>query len=312
MAQPEYSVEQLSAHNVDDLYLLYESVYGRQRQPGYYHKKYDTTYTGHSYVCYLAYNSDRMPIAFFGIIPCYLRRGNDRILAAQTMDAMTDPGYRGQGIYKELIEHSFRLCRQQGIRLLFSFPNQNSGPGLLKSGGVQFGNLEYFSLQTRKFSWEDACAKFRCSAALYQWYCSRVLRKYSIPENGLPNELIAEGFTGVDRDKAYLEYRTYNTTRVLLIGRSKVWVKIKNGLAVGDISLEQDSDFEALIDSLLMLCRKLGLKGLSFQTSSGTRLHRQFVSRYTSNPSFPIIFHDFGLDYPLDNIKFTFADVDIF
>ena len=89
-------------------------------------------------------------------------------------------------------------------------------------------------------------------------------------------------------------------------------MKIKNGLAIGDMQPGKDEDFDALIQLLLQLCRKLGLKELSFHTSPGTDLHRLFISRYSSGPSFPVLFQDFGIDYPLDNIKFTLSDIDIF
>lgn len=312
METQDYSIEQLNADNLEDLYRLFESVYGRKQQPGFFHRKYDSAYTGHSYIGYFAYAHDRTPVAFYGVIPCFLRHSNQRLLAAQSTDTMTHPGYRFKGMFMELSNRCFELCRDHGILLLFGFPNQNSYHGALKLGWIMTGSMEYFSLPAAKRSFEGLSAKSRASSALYKWYCNRVLRKYSLQDNGLPNGLISEGFTGIDRDNAFLQYKTYSDTLVLQIRQSKVWVKIKNGLTIGDIQPGKDEDFDALIQSLLRLCHKLGLSTLTFHTSPGTHLHRLFTSRYPAHPSFPMLFQDFGLNYPLENIRFTFADIDIF
>jgi hypothetical protein len=174
------------------------------------------------------------------------------------------------------------------------------------------GSMEYFSLPAAKRSLEGLAARSNMSSMLYDWYCNRILRKYSLPDKGLPNGLINEGFTGINRDKAYLQYKTFSDTQVLQVRKSKVWVKVKNGLTIGDIQLGEGEDFDALILSLLRLCRKLGLSSLTFHTSPGTHLHTLFASRFPSNPSFPMLFQDFIGNFDLENIRFTFADIDIF
>ncbi len=312
MAQEDYIIEQLSADNIDDLYRLFESVYAKKQPPGFFHKKYDSAYTGHQYVGYFAYAHDLTPIAFYGVIPCFLRHGSQRILAAQSTDTMTHPGYRFKGMFMELSECCFNLCREHSILLLFGFPNQNSYHGALKLGWTMTGSMDYFSIPVGKFSWEDLCAKSRPSTALYKWYRKMILSRHSISDNGLPNALIEEGFTGIDRDKAYLQYKTYSHTQVLSVRQSKVWAKIRHELTIGDIQLGKNEDFDALMKSLLQLCRRLGLKGINFHTSPGTHLHALFSSHYAPHPSFPMLFQDFNLNYPLENIRFTLADIDIF
>ena len=312
MEHPDYSLEQLSADNLHDLYRLFKSVYGKKQHPGFFHRKYDTAYTGHSYIGYFAYSRDRTPIAFYGVIPCFLRGGGKRILAAQSTDTMTHPDYRLKGVFMKLAERCFQLCQDHGILLLFGFPNQNSYHGFLKLGWTMTGTMDFFSLQVVKVSWKNLSSKFSLTRIAYKWYCKRVLNKYILPERGIGNRLIKEGFTGIDRDESYLRYKTYSETLVLGISQSKVWVEIKYGLAIGDIELGTNEDFDAVIQLLLQLCRKLGLKEINFHTSPGTLLHRLFTNHYSSKPSFPIILLGLDPDYSLDNIKFTLADIDIF
>ena len=54
------------------------------------------------------------------------------------------------------------------------------------------------------------------------------------------------------------------------------------------------------------------LSKIFFQTCHGTQLYFLFAERFKSSPSFPVLFQNFGADIPLKEIKFTFADIDIF
>jgi hypothetical protein len=122
---------------------------------------------------------------------------------------------------------------------------------------------------------------------------------------------MAEGFGGVHRDERYLKYKTYSDTQVLKIGNAKVWMKIQNGLIVGDLEIAEQ-DLDEMIDALKKIAKRLGVANISFQSSPGVQLHTWFAKKYKTAPSFPIIFLDLGAGIPLDKLKFSFADIDIF
>src|SRR5689334_590601 len=117
-------IKRLNSQNLHDLDQLYEAVYGKKPDENYFPKKYDTEYTGVSYVGYIAYQ-DHTPIAYYGVIPCFIQYKNEKLLSAQSADTMTHPGYRLKGMFVSLSEKTFALCRELGIYLVFGFPNQN-------------------------------------------------------------------------------------------------------------------------------------------------------------------------------------------
>src|ERR1700744_3835126 len=126
-----YIVERLNATNLADVEKLHTAVYDRLLQPGFFKKKDDTAFIGIEYTGYIAYSADRLPIAFCGVIPCFIQEGDKIILAAQSADTMTHPDYRNKGLFVELALNTFQLCKESDIQLLFGFPNQNSLPGFV-------------------------------------------------------------------------------------------------------------------------------------------------------------------------------------
>jgi hypothetical protein len=66
------------------------------------------------------------------------------------------------------------------------------------------------------------------------------------------------------------------------------------------------------MDKMKKIAREMGIKEIHFHASPGTTLHNLFAARFTSIPSFPVIFKDFAGGTPIDKIKFTSADIDTF
>jgi hypothetical protein len=151
---------------------------------------------------------------------------------------------------------------------------------------------------------------FKSTKWVYQKYAEWILKKYSAKEAGLLSSVIAEGYGGVDRDEGNLKHKQHNT-KVIQLQSSKAWIKIQNDLIVGDIMVKSE-EFEVFISLLKKVSKMLGISNISFQTSPGTRLEALFGRQYKSQPSFPVIFCELERDLPLEKIKFTFADTDLF
>jgi hypothetical protein len=308
----EYKIIKLDEKNIGDVEKLYTAVYEKKPPPDYFKRKYNTTYTGVSNIGFIAYNTENLPIAYYGVIPCFIQHADKIILAAQSADTMTHPEFRYKGMFVELSNVCFDLCRRNGITLIFGFPNQNSYHGAVhKLGWKMTETMDYFVIPVKTFSLEHLASKFAPLKKLYVKYVKLMLHKYLIAESGLANSVISDGYAGVYRNKQYLQYKTYSSTQVIKIDESKLWIKINNGLLIGDIVLPENS-FDKLIHKVKKIARKLGVSQIYFHACKHTRLHNLFAKRFNAIPSFPVLFQDFGSGLPLEEIKFTFADIDIF
>jgi hypothetical protein len=308
-----YHIERLGKANLSALETLYHEVYGRNNPPGFYQKKYDTSYTGIEHVGYIAFNERHNPIAYYGVLPCFIRYGDQLYLAAQSADTMTHPRYQFKGLFVQLANLTFDLCMEEGISLVFGFPNQNSLHGFLVRLKWQMTEtLAYYNIPTGIISLDGITKRIPFLKKMYNQYQEYILRDYILPRKGIENAVFKEGFAGVNRNALYLNYKKYNDdTHVIKIGEAILWIKIKNGLIVGDVSCPS-GEFDSMLIDLKKLAMKLGLKNIQFHTSHQTRLSWLLSSRYPAEPSFYVLFKDFGSRIPLDKIKFTYADVDTF
>jgi hypothetical protein len=308
----EYRIERLSALRLKDLEVLYAAVYGAAPAPDYFRKKYDTAYTGVEYVGYIALNSQDIPVAYYGVMPCFIQSGKEEILAAQSGDTMTHPGFRYKGLFVELSKICFDLCRESGIRLIFGFPNQNSYHGAVtKLGWKMTESLECFSIPVATLPLTSLTRRWSWLNPFYRKYIERILRRYTLPETGLPNSVIADGYAGLLRDERYFRYKSYSDTKVVRAGKAKAWISTGRTLVIGDLELT-GPDFTAAIKAIKKLAGILGIRQIFFHSSPHTHLHELFSTHYAKTPSFPVLFQDFGAGIPLERIKFTFADIDIF
>ena len=308
----QYTVERLSAANIADMARLYTAVYRKQVAHGFFEKKYNTAFTNVQYTGYLAYDVQHMPIAFYGVIPCFIKSGDEIILSAQSADTMTHPEYRNRGLFVELALITFQLCRELNVRLLFGFPNQNSLPGFVNKLGWKVAHtMDCFVISTGNPSWQRILNKIPVIKNLYSKYQKSILNRYVTKQKGLENSVVKDDCCGIFRDLNYFNYKTYTDTYTIKAGRSTVWIKVSDILLIGDAAVEAD-DFDDMIYMLKKIAVKLGLKQIHFHASPGTTLHSLFAMRFKSIQSFKVIFKNLGEDIPLEKIKFTSADIDTF
>ncbi|MDB5287684.1 MAG: family N-acetyltransferase [Mucilaginibacter sp.] len=307
-----YRIERLNHNRLKDMAELYEAVYDKFLPSYYFARKYNTAYTKVMYTGFLAYDKTNLPAAYYGVIPCFIQYNHELVLAAQSADTMTHPEHRNKGLFVLLAKFAYDLCRDENIKLVFGFPNQNSLPGLVNKLGWQVtGFLERFTIPVTTVPLEQLALKFEIFNGLYKAYIKQVLKKLVLPQHGIPNSVFNKGYNGVYRTDDYLQYKTYNTTYTIKIGEAIVWFKIQNGFIVGDIS-GFENDFDNVIQALTRLTKKLGLQKLQFQVSFYTKLYTLLKIYSEPVPAFPIIIKDLGSGIDPRSLAFTFADIDIF
>lgn len=291
----DYSFLQLNASSVFYLEQLYEKVYLRKAPANYFSSKYNTTYIGKQYIGYIAMQ-DKLPVAFYGIIPTRVSVKKSIVLAAQSCDTMTHPKHRKNGLFKVLAEMTFELAKQNDIHFVFGFPNNSSHSTFLNHlGFIQTETLSRYTIHFKD--------SFR----------NRILRKLFFPGEKVKtvfrNMLILEGFDGVIYDEAFLKYKRYNQNLIVGIENNYYWINKYGNLFVGAISAE---NMQGLSRHIALLQSKTKAKSISFLISPDTKLNLALSEIYKVEQGFPVIIKDLSGKVPLDNLKFQFADIDIF
>ena len=78
--------------------------------------------------------------------------GDAVIEAAKPVDTVTHPDYQRRGIFSRLTTSACDDAKDQGIRLIFNTPNQNSAPGYLKLGWREVAQLPLYARWLRPVS----------------------------------------------------------------------------------------------------------------------------------------------------------------
>lgn len=290
---------------MEDLGALYKDVYKTFRPTHYFFQKYNTAYTGIENAGFIAYGTDKKPVAFCGAVPCFIQYEKKLVLAAQCTDTMTHPKHRNKGLFAKVSAVLYEFCRESGIKLLFKFPNQNAYPVAVSfPGWTETERMSRFSIQVDTV-WERAF--FKVAGKSHKKIISNII-------SGQPdfhNSVIANGYAGVYRDEAYMSYKACSNTYLVNITSASLWLKAAGELIIGDIMLMANDD-KYFFDEIKTLARNLKLPSISFQISGSGRLHDLFAGSYKAIPSFPVLIKDFGSGLPPEKIKFTFADIDIF
>ena len=308
----DYKIARLDKARLTDLARLHRTVYAATPAKSHFQRKYDTRYTGIENIAFLAYDATGKPVAFYGVIPCFIQCAGQIVLAAQSADTMTHPHHRNKGLFMKLARLTFNLCSEVGIKVVFGFPNQNSYRGLVKLGWVKTEVMERFNIAVQALPLESLSRKFNWTRSIYNSYARSVLRKYFYSRHGLANSLITADCGGVYRDEKYLQYKTYSSSQVMQLGSCKIWYKIQNRFVIGDMDPGTAQDFESTIDQLKQMCKRLGIREINFQTSPGTTLADLFRRKAPAVASFSVMLLDLGSNLDLAKLKFNLADVDIF
>ncbi len=310
--EKDYYVERLTGDRLKDLEFLYKEVYGKMVPKNYFRIKYDTAYTGHQYVGFIAYNKDHLPIAYYGTIPCFLQCEGEKIIAAQSADTMTHPKFRYKGMFIELSNITFELCRRSGIRLIFGFPNQNFYAAAVRKLGWKHTNtMDCFLLPIKTIPLAKLLMRTKLTATMYQKYLQWILKKYKTSLQLIANSGFVEGFYGLLRDIDYQRAKNYHQRLVLEINGALIWCKITQDWVIGDMQVTA-MNFEKTMAIMKKIAARIGCKQIQFHSSRGTKVHSLFSAYCNAIPSFPEIFQPFDPGINLEKIKFTLADIDIF
>lgn len=307
-----YYIERLSKQNLGALAKLHNAIYKKPHSANYFIRKYDTAYTGVSNVGYVAFNHEHTPVAFYGVIPCFLRYNGQLFLAAQSADSLIHPNYGFKGLFVQLANLTVDLCREEGVSLIFGFPSQTSLHGFLVKLKWQLTEMmDCYTIPIGMLPIEGIVRRLPYINRAYQKYQHNVLKKYIVPQKGIENSVFKDGFAGLNRNAHYLNYRAYDNTHVIKAGKALLWIKIGEGLTIGDMKC-CPKDFDEAMDELYKIAFRLGIKQIHFHASHQTELSGLFAERYEIMPSFYVIFKDLGARIPFDKIKFTYADTDTF
>lgn len=232
-------------------------------------KKYNTEYTGLTYIAHFAITLDGSPAAFFCLFPTYLWVENKKVLAAQSADIITHPNHQRKGLFGLLGKATEELALSVGIDYVFAFPNTNSFPGFIKSLGWQhIGNFHTIEGAINEFAWFRIFRKLRMLGIYDKWIQLRI-KKYKI-SNDDERLYRIPSMEGQLRDGKFYNYKSWSGSYWLAYKGIAIWMRRDSDiLLIGDIRFTEKSIWlESRNEILHELCKKMGLSMWRFDEST--------------------------------------------
>jgi hypothetical protein len=309
----EYRFEPLSGENISDLKIIYKAVFGNDYSVADIMRKFDTDYLGVKYFGHIAY-FDNKPVAFHGAIPVQMRYNDGLELAAQYGDAMTLKNHTGKGLFTILGGLTDRQLQEAGIKFVWGFPNQNSEYGYLNNLKWNYvERMKGFKIKISHFPIEKIAQKSKLTSSLFRKKAASAFEKFRINE-ALPGSVFMNGdVASTDRSNAYYSYKSFAGNFMIEIEETQFWIKIKNGLLIGDVAISSVEKFDKALNRLKQLASVNGIDSIVFQASPDTPLARLMETRADQRfDSWIVGFKNFSSGFPLEKLKFTFGDLDTF
>jgi hypothetical protein len=130
--QSNWIIREYTPEDKIGVFNLRKSVYGSAFDEVEWKWKYTTDSKARQSRIFVV-ESQGMIIGLRSIIILRARMNDQNFLTGMSMDAMIHPGFRGRGIYTELLVESVNRVREQNISLILSFPNERSYPSLMRN-----------------------------------------------------------------------------------------------------------------------------------------------------------------------------------
>lgn len=308
----DYIFAPISEKNCIDIQSLYETVFRKKVAKKMIREKYNTDYTGKSYFGYIAYYQNK-PVAFFGSVPVVMHYNGKQEIAVQSVDSMVLKEHGGKGLFTKLANLTFEKLIQNDIKFIWGFANEASEERFTKSFDFSYKErLIGYTIITSVFPIEKAIQKISILKKIYSGYVKFIFEKYQTKEFA-KGSIDSLDVVSVIRSNDYYHYKSQNGNFTIALFGVLFWIKIKNGLQIGDIEITENGDFAKAFEKLKKLAILCGIEEIQIQSSPDT-LITQLLENIPNKKfiSWSICYRNFSSEFPLENLKVTLGDLDTF
>ena len=265
---------------------------------------------GVEHIGFLAFAQDNSPAAFYGVIPCIVQIELTDILTAQSADTMTHENHRNRGLFIQLALKTYELAKENKIKFIFGFPNQNSYPGFVKLGW-QFApeQLKLFTLHATELPYAKVFFKIKVFAVIYNQLIKLFLSHRSVQDTIFSLKDPAS----VKHDRQFIEYKKYSETFYFRFDEMDLWIKIDGSMKIGFVQFHNNIEGHKFIKKIKKFAALLGCGEVSFITHKDSALYNALHTIIQPVDSLPIGFYNLTNEkFPFDKIGFEYCDIDIF
>ena len=127
----ELQIRSYQPGDEDEIYALFARSYGKEIQDGLWTWRFRENASGPGQI-QLAWSDDHLA-GHYAVSSVRLRVAGTNVLTALSGTTMTDPEFRGQGLFPMLADATYEMMRQNEMPFVWGFPNSQSHGGFVKN-----------------------------------------------------------------------------------------------------------------------------------------------------------------------------------
>ena len=310
-----YKIQELTENDYDKIRFLYRNCFNITLTKKEFYRKY---YNDHKFrtIGYFAIDSNGKTGGFYGVFKDNLTYQNKSYMVAQSGDTMTHPAHQKKGLFLMLAKATYNKCIEDGIALIFGFPNKQSYHGFSTKLDWTFnGNMRRWTFTVNSFPWCELTSINRQLKSAYRKFAEHKIRQYKVK----PTRIIADQFNTsyevgmIEKSLAFFNFKLDNPSVQLLQFRDfTLLVKFDNHLIIGDIGYKNELYATELMNCITQLGELIGCRKVVISLSLNHWANSIFENNLTSEDGLPIGFLNFNSDIDPSKIAFSYSDFDTF
>ena len=310
-----YKIQELTENDYDKIRFLYRNCFNITLTKKEFYRKY---YNDHKFrtIGYFAIDSNGKTGGFYGVFKDNLTYQNKSYMVAQSGDTMTHPAHQKKGLFLMLAKATYNKCIEDGIALIFGFPNKQSYHGFsTKLDWTFYGNMRRWTFTVNSFPWCELTSINRQLKSAYRKFAEHKIRQYKVK----PTRIIADQFNTsyevgmIEKSLAFFNFKLDNPSVQLLQFRDfTLLVKFDNHLIIGDIGYKNELYATELMNCITQLGELIGCRKVVISLSLNHWANSIFENYLTSEDGLPIGFLNFNSDIDPSKIAFSYSDFDTF
>ncbi len=305
-----YRFERISPGSYPHLVTLMRRCFGIEVPLERIRAKFNTGRFGASDLGYLAFSPSGAVAAYYGVFPVLVRSSGKVVLAAQSGDTMTDPDHQKRGLFIKLAKRTYALARDEGVRFVFGFPNENSFPGFQnKLDWVFAGRLQEFRFRVSTIPLCELAARYGRLQSAYDVFADRRLSRYKVSHGMEDVAFDNQDGDALLHDQRFMDYKRSMGAKSIMFDGFTMVVKAHTHLYIGDVARVPLDRVPDLRRALRRLARRLYCRTVVITVSKEHWLHDALRDQLGSVESLPIGY--LALDGSSSLAPLTFARIDL-
>ena len=303
-----FTYKRLDDSCLADVQYLFLTVFNKKKTIPYIKNKYDTSYLGVKYICYIAYHDDK-PVAFYGAIPQKFSSKSTSILVAHACDSFTLNNYQKKGLHYNLALKTYELMKSEGIKFVYAFHSENTYFSTKKLGWLEYKKMQRFQFTIATFPIAKLIKKLHLDK-IYLHFCTSFLKKHSNTNHD--NIVFSSQKFKQYNQSDFINYKNgFNKHFMITLYGCCLWIKIDAILHVGFFTSTTDENFKKAITKLKKIAFFLGINEILFQVLIDSKEYQLLSQIETPKDSWLIGYLPFET-INLDDLEFNYADLDTF